>query len=195
MLRATTLTLGLALALACGSEDYSSSAAGRGVPNGGSAGTAGARSDGGRGGGGGGAGGSSVAGASAKGGAGAAGASGAGAAGAPTKVLDCQDHPWDCPEGSTCWPVSADGATFDCRPGGSGQTGACCQNLIGVPTCGAGDVCLGTSTVPSACRRLCKVGDASHPCPASTACVEHALVPGGAPFAVCEPAPATACSP
>lgn len=179
---------------ACSSSDYSSSTPGR--PRDGTAGAAATGA------GAGGAGGASGAGASGAGGAGASGAGaggasagGAGAGGGPPEVTECQDHPWDCPAGTTCWPATADGAKFDCRQSEPVATGSCCQNLIGFATCGDGDLCYGTSATPSACRRLCKLGDTSHPCPASTTCVARALVPGGATFAICEPAPPATCAP
>lgn len=193
----TSILLALA-AGACSSEDYASSSGTRPTQN---LGTAGSAGDAGRSGGGQAGGGQAGAGAGGAGQAGSGGGSaggpagGGGAAGAPMAVVACNEHPWDCPMGTTCWPTSADGKTFDCRKSEPVATGSCCQNVIGFATCGDGDLCYGTSSSPSACRRQCKLGDTSHPCPSSTTCTEHTLVPGGATFGVCEPAAGAMCSP
>lgn len=198
--------------LACSSEDYRSSTgspASTSTGKSGNAGTAGAGGSSGSSGAGasGKAGGAGVAGgAGASGGGGAGGTSGAGgtagdagaagAAGSGGAVAPCNEHPWDCPAGTTCWASNATGKAFDCRTSMSAiATGSCCKNVIGVPTCGDGDACIGQTTTTSTCKRYCKVGDAAHGCPMGQTCTERTLVQGGSVFAVCEPATTPTCPP
>jgi hypothetical protein len=97
--------------------------------------------------------------------------------------VPCNENPWECPAGQTCWPVT--GTTFACLPSGGGQSGAPCALDVGVATCTDGLNCLETTgTGMGICSPFC---DATHACPATSSCEGGYLPDGGATFNVCVP--------
>lgn len=98
----------------------------------------------------------------------------------------CNDNPWQCSSGQTCWPVqctcSGSGSCdptnctprFDCTASVAGRAaGQSCENKIGKATCGDDQACIGFADggTPT-CSAFC---DSSHPCPSDQACVPLTL--------------------
>lgn len=148
-----------------------------GAGSGGAAGTAGTGGAGGAGGDGGTAGG------------GAAGSAGGGIGGGP-----CNEHPWDCPSGTNCWLTDASGTSFACVKNGTpGAKGACCMNIAGLPTCGDGLMCYGSTATNGACLAYCDPAGGAHGCGPGETCTEVVYVPKGPALHVCKPAVAPTC--
>lgn len=96
----------------------------------------------------------------------------------------CNENPWECTTGQTCWPK--DESTFACLNSGPGQAGDACQDSVGFPTCGDGLACLETAAGGGTCSAYCDPTNPSHACPASQTCSIVTLVGGAAPqFQVC----------
>jgi hypothetical protein len=110
------------------------------------------------------------------------GAGGPGGAGGGA-VASCNEDPWSCPAGRTCWPTST--TTFECLNSGVGQAGDDCQNVLSMPSCADGLACLQFEQgAPGTCTPFC---DSAHPCPDNAACLTVVLEEGGPTFQVCEP--------
>jgi hypothetical protein len=108
----------------------------------------------------------------------------------PAAPPPCNEDPWECPTGQTCWPK--DQTSFECVNVGAGAAGDACVDSPGAATCGAGLACFQTSTTgQGSCTLYCDNTDANHPCPAGQTC-ETALLLGtsGAEFQVCVATPA-----
>jgi len=88
----------------------------------------------------------------------------------------CNQNPWECPSGQTCWPVSA--SSFECLNSGSGGVGDSCVLSVGTPTCSDGLTCLATSAAGGACAPYCDTTDTAHACASTQEC-ETAFLPGG----------------
>jgi len=101
--------------------------------------------------------------------------------------VPCNENPWECPAGQTCWPMNA--TTFTCLNAGPGALGATCANTAGSPTCGAGLACfqaIGTAT--GTCVAYCSTTSTSHPCTGPDVCETADLGGAGGPsFSVCVP--------
>ena len=96
----------------------------------------------------------------------------------------CNENPWECASGQTCWPK--DPQTFACLNSGPGKAGDACQNSLDSPTCGDGLACLQTSTAGGTCRPYCDPASSSHACAAGQTCQLVALGgAAGAQFHVC----------
>jgi hypothetical protein len=99
--------------------------------------------------------------------------------------VPCNENPWECPAGQTCWPTNA--TTFACLNAGPGALGAACANTAGTPTCGAGLACfqaIGAST--GTCVAYCSTTSTSHPCTGADVCETADLGGSGGPsFSVC----------
>jgi hypothetical protein len=87
----------------------------------------------------------------------------------------CNEDPWECAAGQTCWPK--DESTFECLNSGSGTAGSVCQDSVGIATCGDGLACLQTSEASGRCAQYCDNTDTRHACPAGLTC-QTALVVG-----------------
>ena len=105
--------------------------------------------------------------------------SGGGSTSAP-----CNQDPWQCSSGQTCWPQSE--TAFACLNAGPGTLGGACQDTVGTPTCGAGLFCLmGVGTTMGTCVAYC---DSTHACTGGAACKLGALGGTSGPqFSVCVP--------
>jgi hypothetical protein len=101
-------------------------------------------------------------------------------------AVPCNEDPWECGAGHTCWPVST--TAFDCLVSGMGKAGDACQNVTNSPACTDGMACLEPGPAGGVCVPYC---DATHTCPAGTTCTMGAL-DGTTPFQVCLGAPAPA---
>ena len=83
----------------------------------------------------------------------------------------CNEDPWQCPAGQTCWPNSA-GSGFECLNSAAGvSAGASCNDTEGVPTCGDGQLCY-QSMPPTlgVCVEYCSLSVAGHGCAAGSTC-------------------------
>jgi hypothetical protein len=81
----------------------------------------------------------------------------------------CNEDPWECPAGQTCW--STDPTGFACLNSGPGAAGSACNNTVGAPTCGDGLVCLQfTPPALGACLPYCDPTDPAHACPSGETC-------------------------
>jgi len=102
----------------------------------------------------------------------------------------CNENPWECSSGQTCWPESA--SAFACLNAGPGALGATCANVAGSPSCGAGLACFqATSAGTGTCVADCSTTDPTHACTGGTICETAMLGGAGGPsFSICL-APAT----
>lgn len=81
----------------------------------------------------------------------------------------CNEDPWQCPAGQTCWPTDTNG--FQCLNSGPGAAGSACDNTIGASTCGDGLACLQfTPPALGTCLPYCDAADPSHACSAGSTC-------------------------
>lgn len=86
----------------------------------------------------------------------------------------CNDNPWICPAGQTCWPVGPDQG-FDCFNEGPGALGEGCQLYPSSPTCRAGLLC-GAGDV---CAPYCDTQDPAHACPSPLVCLPLQITQAG----------------
>jgi hypothetical protein len=101
-----------------------------------------------------------------------------------TPAPPCNENPWGCPAGQTCWPK--DTTAFVCLNSGPGKAGAACQNVPASPTCGDGLACLQTTAAGGTCTPYCSTTDTAHTCTGGATC-QTALLAGssGPEFHVC----------
>jgi len=99
----------------------------------------------------------------------------------------CNENPWECPSGQTCWPQSQ--TAFACMNAGPGALGGTCQDTAGTPTCGAGLFCLQSAgATGGTCVAYCSTTDTAHACTGGAVCSLAALGGTGGPeFSVCVP--------
>lgn len=96
----------------------------------------------------------------------------------------CNEDPWQCSAGQTCWPTVA--GTFACLNSGAGAFASPCQDTLGVPTCGDGLACVQSSASNGVCTKYCDNTDVSHACPSGLACeTAELLTAGGAQTHLC----------
>lgn len=97
----------------------------------------------------------------------------------------CNQDPWQCSSGQTCWPQSS--SAFACMNAGPGSVGSTCQDTVGSPSCGAGLFCLqGATTTTGTCVAFCSTTDPKHACTGNAQCETAALGGVGGPeFSVC----------
>jgi hypothetical protein len=102
---------------------------------------------------------------------------------APT-TQPCNENPWECPAGQTCWPTAS--GSFECLNSGPGKAGSPCLDSAGVATCGDGLACLATDATNGSCTPYCDNTNPNHACPAGLVCDTIQLaVSGGAQFQAC----------
>ena len=80
----------------------------------------------------------------------------------------CNENPWECPSGQTCWPK--DQTSFQCLNSGPGKAGSSCNDTVGIPTCGDGLACLQLPPATGTCVPFCDNTDPSHACGAGAIC-------------------------
>lgn len=79
----------------------------------------------------------------------------------------CNEQPFTCGAGTTCWPSDA-AAHFGCVASGAGNYGDTCSATPGTATCKDGLLCLQTSSAGGGhCVNYC---DTQHVCTAGLAC-------------------------
>jgi hypothetical protein len=74
----------------------------------------------------------------------------------------CNENPWECGSGQTCWPSSD--TAFACLNSGAGQVGDSCFDSVGTPTCGDGLGCYQMAVSGGVCAAYCDPTDPSHAC-------------------------------
>jgi hypothetical protein len=100
--------------------------------------------------------------------------------GGGTASTPCNQDPWECSSGQTCWPQSE--SAFACMNAGPGSLGSACQDTVGSPSCGAGMFCLqGVNTTGGACVAYCSTTDPKHACTGNAQCEEAFLGSAGGP--------------
>ena len=94
--------------------------------------------------------------------------------------LPCNEDPWKCPDGQTCWlggEPASDGSwdgTFEClnsRP--NGKAGCSCNLKIGIPSCADDLYCLillGEDAPAPHCTFFCDNKSPDHACPVGFYC-------------------------
>ena len=107
--------------------------------------------------------------------------------GSDASTAPCNENPWECPSGQTCWPVTA--TSFQCLNAGPGTVGSTCANTVGSATCGAGLACfqaIGASS--GSCYTYCSNTDVMHACTGQDTCAAVELGGTGGPtFNICIP--------
>lgn len=100
------------------------------------------------------------------------------------QTVPCDQDPWECPAGQTCW--TTDGQSAQCLPSGKGQVGDACEPLQGTAGCSDALVCLrqpGWSA--GECTPYC---DAAHPCPNGEPCTPVSVAGSSIAYRACIPA-------
>jgi hypothetical protein len=95
----------------------------------------------------------------------------------------CNQNPWECPTGQTCWPDTA--TSFECLNSGPGQIGSACEDSVGTATCGDGLACLATNGVNGTCTPYCSNTDPSHACTGGALCATATLLGSSITFQIC----------
>jgi hypothetical protein len=81
----------------------------------------------------------------------------------------CNEDPWICPQGQTCW-IHSD-FTFQCLNSGPGAPGAPCAAIVGTPQCTDLHICL-TAADPNdgICTPFCDPFDTNRACVGPATC-------------------------
>jgi hypothetical protein len=97
----------------------------------------------------------------------------------------CNDDPFACPSGQTCW-IDQSGKAYACLASGAGKAGDACKNYGGQATCGDGLTCF---AVPGydACTPFCDPSGTAHPCADGAPCVQLQLPGTAATIFACQP--------
>ncbi|HEY8042002.1 MAG TPA: hypothetical protein VIF15_19500 [Polyangiaceae bacterium] len=129
---------------------------------------------------------------------------GCGASATPAApATPCNEDPFQCGAGKTCWPQqctcpSGTGCSptdctpqFECAGSAGKQPGDACQLQIGQVTCGDLQTCvaLAGSGAPGVCRVYCDPGDPRRGCASGFGCVQLGVGSSSAVENVCLPAP------
>jgi hypothetical protein len=88
----------------------------------------------------------------------------------------CNEAPFDCPSGQTCWPNAA-ATAFECLNSAAGvSAGAACVDTEGAPSCGDGQLCYQDPSATSGeCVDYCEPSVAAHGCSNGSTCRELEL--------------------
>ncbi len=102
-----------------------------------------------------------------------------------SSTTPCNENPWECSSGQTCWPQTA--TSFQCLNAGPGMLGAACVDTVGSPTCGAGLACFqAIGATGGSCFAYCSTTDPSHACSGNDVCQTVELGGTGGPeFSIC----------
>ncbi len=86
-------------------------------------------------------------------------------------AVPCNEAPFDCPTGQTCWP-NANGTGFECLNSVAGvAVGASCNDTVGAPTCGDAQLCYQASTSAAGeCLAYCDPSSPAHGCASGFTC-------------------------
>jgi len=106
-----------------------------------------------------------------------------------TTNTPCNQDPWSCPAGQTCW-INDTAGTFKCLNSAPGvEKGASCLNTVGAPTCGDDLVCLQIvgGAGSGRCTTFCDPSKADRRCAAGEDCVQVTLQGTSSSFFACNP--------
>lgn len=82
----------------------------------------------------------------------------------------CNEHPWTCPAGQTCW-LDASATAYACLNSGQGTDGDTCMNYGGSPTCTDMHGCFQLQGQPQGtCTPYCDNTDPQLACPGGRLC-------------------------
>ena len=96
----------------------------------------------------------------------------------------CNENPWECGAGQTCW--LKDATSFACLNSGAGKKGDECVNIQGSPTCADGLLCLQTQlNQPGHCLPYCDNTNTAHACATGEVCQEAIVQGTSLHFHVC----------
>jgi hypothetical protein len=98
----------------------------------------------------------------------------------------CNEDPWSCPVGQTCWLDAS--VSAKCLNSGPGQEGDSCVAVAGSPACGDALFCFQLpNTTEGTCVPFCDNGDVSHGCTAPAQCGTAQIQGNGAKvgFQIC----------
>lgn len=102
-----------------------------------------------------------------------------------TPTGPCNQDPWQCPAGQTCWPKDPAG-NFACLNSGGGVKGAECANTVGAPTCADGLACFQAVGQPTGrCVAYCDNAKAGRGCAAGETCATAQLSGTSNTFMIC----------
>jgi hypothetical protein len=89
----------------------------------------------------------------------------------------CNQNPWQCPAGQTCWPNDQQG-DFACLDSGKGQAGAACMDVVGTPACADGLFCAPqtSGSASGICAPYCDETTAGHGCASGEQCEQITVV-------------------
>lgn len=98
----------------------------------------------------------------------------------------CNQDPWQCPAGQTCWPVDTTGR-FACLNSAAGvNKGDECANTLGAPTCGDGLACFqAVGDAKGRCVAYCDPAKAGRGCAAGETCATAQLSGTNSSFMIC----------
>jgi hypothetical protein len=83
----------------------------------------------------------------------------------------CNQKPFECAAGSTCW-IKDQMPTYACLTSGAGKKGDACMSLVDSATCGDGLGCFQQAqNTPGVCLAFCDPNDPSHGCGAGENCI------------------------
>lgn len=100
----------------------------------------------------------------------------------------CNEDPFSCPAGQTCWvDGTASEPFFQCLNSGMGQVGEDCMNYIGQPTCADGLTCFSVPGYPNVCTPFCDPSDPAHACPNGANCLQIVLAGTDDKYFACQP--------
>jgi hypothetical protein len=91
--------------------------------------------------------------------------------GSNNTTTPCNQNPWECPAGQTCWPNDQQG-DFACLDSGKGQAGAACMDIVGTPDCADGLFCAPqiSGSASGICSPYCDETSAGHGCASGEQC-------------------------
>lgn len=104
----------------------------------------------------------------------------------PTAPTPCNQNPWECTAGQTCWPQDLAG-NFQCLNSGAAKKGETCTNTVGAPSCGDGLACLQLAGAAGFCAPFCDPANAAHACAAGESCAVITLNGTTSSFKACIP--------
>ncbi len=109
-----------------------------------------------------------------------------GAGGGATKP--CNQAPFQCKAGQTCWP-NQNVTAFQCLNSGPGKRGDACQLIGGQVTCGDGLICIALQDPKNGvCTPYCDPTDPSHGCPDNEVCAKIGINGQALQLNACNPA-------
>jgi hypothetical protein len=128
---------------------------------------------------------------------------GIGCGASSSQPAPCNENPWQCSSGQTCWPAqctcpagtSCDPTNcapqFQCVRSAAKQAGESCQLQIGQATCGDMQTCVELADAGAAgvCRYYCDPSDPTRGCAAGFICEQLTVGNSEATEHVCVPTP------